>query len=131
MRIHSPFYGYFFVVFSWQVTSTIEAKCTTNGSQTSTCKVCGKSKTETLQMLGHDTYTASTTAASCTSQGSVTTKCRRTGCSYSSTTSTPSLGHNYKSDSKAATCTSSGYTQEKCSRCGATRNYSSTPSLRS
>jgi hypothetical protein len=100
---------------SWKVASTTSATCTKAGSKTYKCS-CGKTKSETINALGHS-YKTTTTKATCTATGKKVTACSRCG-SVKSTTAIKALGHCYAATTTKATCTTAGKKVTACARCG-------------
>ncbi len=94
---------------------TKEAGCAEQGERTYTCAVdgCGKTKTETIEALGHD-YKVSETNATCTKPGVSTYTCSRCGDSYTETGK--ALGHSYGEwvTDQEATCTEPGSRHRDC-----------------
>ena len=63
----------------WETVSETPATCTTAGSKTVTCSVCGQTKTEAIEALGHD-YTKEVVAeATCKAEGKILYTCTRCG----------------------------------------------------
>ncbi len=96
----------------WTETGTT-ATCTEAGTTTYTCDICGATKEESTDALGHDIITE--TEAVCEGV-KITSSCSR--CDYCEETVIDALGHEYTS-STTATCTEDGVTTYTCSRCGA------------
>ncbi|HWT76220.1 MAG TPA: S8 family peptidase, partial [Mobilitalea sp.] len=103
---------------SWNKTSSTAAKCTSAGSQSYICKLCGATKTESIAALGHIMGTVNT--ATCTSAGNIIVKCTRSGCSYvQGTQPSSALGHNIYTTTSSTHVSGSGHLVTKtCSRCG-------------
>lgn len=91
---------------SWKVTAI--PTCTTPGSQYSICS-CGNKRTAIIYPTGHSCRITKSTAATCTKKGTITHECFK--CTYSTTTSTPALGHNYLPKNI------SGHIDLQCTRC--------------
>jgi len=89
------------------------ATCTTP----KTCSGCGATSGYSL---GHNfDITVSNVMPTCEYQGQIVKKCIR--CSKTETTTSPALGHNYKTtQNTTATCTTAGVLEKKCSNCGDT-----------
>ena len=100
---------------SWQVTETVDATCTEDGSVTYTC-ACGESYTEVISATGHS-YEAVVTAPTCTEGGYTTYTCA-CGDSYIAD-ETAALGHSYQSVTVDATCEENGSITYTCA-CGDT-----------
>ena len=99
------------------------ATCTEAGKKTMTCSVCGYSKEEDEEALGHSfTNYVSDGNATCTADGTKTAQCDN-GCGEKDTVSdeNSALGHsytNYVSDGNA-TCTADGTKTDQCDNgCG-------------
>ena len=109
-------------VDNWTVTKA--ATCTTDGTKTGICSVCGKTETQTIKALGHKYSTTWTTdkAATCGAAGSKSHHCTR--CSAKKdVTAIPATGKHDFNDwktTKAATCTTTGTKTKTCSVCGKT-----------
>lgn len=101
---------------------TAEATCTTEGTKTYTCSVCGKTKTETIPATGHTIVTDQAVAPTCTETG----KTEGSHCSVCNTVLTaqntvPATGHNYKSEvTKEPTCDEDGQIKYTCKNCNDT-----------
>ncbi|MBQ4065643.1 MAG: hypothetical protein IJD10_06045, partial [Clostridia bacterium] len=95
--------------------TSVTATCIRKGYKTTTCIVCGDSKTEAIPALGHD-YHSTVTDATCDVDGKKVTVCSR--CGDSETITSPSTGHNYKSTSILATMTTDGEVRSVCEKCG-------------
>lgn len=98
---------------------TTPATCTESGVMTYTCTVCEKTKTEKINLLGHNYAGKITTAATCTESGVKTYTCMNEGCNDSYTEAIPAAGHTEVIDKAVeATCTETGLTEGKhCSVC--------------
>ena len=103
---------------SWTTTKT--ATCTTDGTQTRKCSVCGKTETKTVAKTGHS-YTTKVVAPTCTEKGYTLHTCSKCGNSYKDTY-VNATGHKFGSwtTTKTATCTTDGTQKRKCSVCGKT-----------
>ncbi len=102
----------------WQRT-TVEATCTTAGSITDTCAVCGETKTQTVRALGHKfTNYVPDGNASCVEAGTVTAKCDRCGIADTKPGTTANLTeHTWVLDeehSKPAICVEAGINKYYC-----------------
>lgn len=95
----------------------VEATCTTDGTQTYTCVICGGTKTETVQATGHS-YVETKVDATCTKDGSITKTCTR--CGDKQVETIKATGHSYDSGkvTTAATCTTTGVKTYTCTVCG-------------
>ena len=71
---------------------TTPATCTEDGVKTYTCTACNETRTEAIEMLGHD-YDTAVTAPTCTEPGYTTHTCSRCGVSYTDA-SADATGHN-------------------------------------
>ena len=106
---------------------TVQPTCTTPGTKTYTCTICGDSYTETIDNGGH-TYNDGvvTTPPDCTTTGVMTYTC--TGCGDTYQKSIYATGHSYQSKVTAPTCTANGYTTYTCVDCGDSYVADSVPS---
>ena len=98
-------------------TITVEATCTTDGSVTTRCTICGEETVEVIPALGHKNETV-TVEATCTKDGSVTTKC--TVCGEETVEVIPATGHDYKCVETGATCGQDGSKVFTCGNCADT-----------
>ena len=100
---------------------TTAPTCTEAGVKTFTCTVCGETRTEAVDALGHD-YQAVVTAPTCTAQGYTTHTCTRCDDSYVDTY-VDALGHNWNEGevTTAPSCTEAGVKTFTCTVCGETR----------
>ena len=96
----------------------VEATCTTAGSITYTCTVCGYSYSENTEKAAHE-YVATVTAATCTEGGFITNVCNNCGDSYVEA-GDKATGHNYGEwvTVKEATTTETGRKESTCVNCG-------------
>ena len=91
--------------------------CTTDGTQTRKCSVCGKTESRTIKAPGHKfTNWTTTKKATCTIDGTQTRKC--SVCGKTETKPIAKLSHSYKTTVVKPTCTAKGYTLHKCTKCG-------------
>ena len=103
-----------------------EATCAEAGEKIYTCKVCGETKTEAIEALGH-AYSEEWTVdkeATCEEAGSKSHHCTRPGCdSKSDITVIEALGHEWGEgkETKAPTCTEAGEKTYTCTRCDKTK----------
>ena len=101
---------------TYAVSSTVAATCTSAGSRTYTCSVCGNSYIETIPAKGH-AYGAWTvqTAATCTANGTEKRVCANDS-SHVETRTITATGHAYGSWTvqTAATCTTNGTEKRVC-----------------
>ena len=100
-----------------------EPTCTTNGSATKLCSVCGMATTISIPATGHsfpDDYTIIDKEATCTEEGIASRECAACGEKESKTI--PATGHSFPDDytiiDKAATCTEPGIATRECAACG-------------
>ncbi|MDO4345132.1 MAG: Ig-like domain-containing protein [Eubacteriales bacterium] len=114
----------------WKETSRLEATCTEAGQADYICEICGASKTETLEALGHSLTHHEAVAATCTTAGSAAyygcSRCKKyfsdaagTKELAASDLTTAALGHSPTYHAAvAATCTTAGnVAYYSCSRC--------------
>ena len=100
---------------SWKTTQP--ATCTTAGTKTRECVLCGHKETQTISATGHSYGSWTTTkAATCTVSGTKTRTC--SSCGNKETQTISATGHQYTTTVIAPTTTSQGYTLHKCSVCG-------------
>ncbi len=106
--------------YEWQVSTTVQATCTTQGQITHTCS-CGDSWIESTPMKGHTETVLAGKAATCTATGLTEGK----QCSVCGTVTVAQTQIAMKAHTetvvagKAATCTATGLTEgKKCSVCG-------------
>ncbi len=103
-----------------------DSTCTEAGEKIYTCKVCGETKTEAIEALGH-AYSEEWTVdkeATCEEAGSKSHHCTRPGCdSKSDVTVIEALGHEWGEgkETKAPTCTEAGEKTYTCTRCEKTK----------
>ena len=103
-----------------------DSTCTEAGEKVYTCKVCGETKTEAIEALGH-AYSEEWTVdkeATCEEAGSKSHHCTRLGCdSKSEVTEIEALGHEWGEgkETKAPTCTEAGEKTYTCTRCDKTK----------
>ncbi len=103
-----------------------EATCAEAGEKIYTCKVCGETKTEAIEALGH-AYSEEWTVdreATCEEAGSKSHHCTRPGCDgKSDVTVIEALGHEWGEgkETKAPTCTEAGEKTYTCTRCEKTK----------
>lgn len=96
------------------------ATCNTDGSQHTSCAVCGITlKTEIISATGHNMSDFTTDVpATCTTDGTEKQSC--SSCDYSETRSIPAFGHSYGDwiIDKEATETEVGEQHKECATCG-------------
>ena len=103
-----------------------EATCAEAGEKIYTCKVCGETKTEAIEALGH-AYSEEWTVdreATCEEAGSKSHHCTRPGCdSKSDVTVIEALDHEWGEgkETKSPTCTEAGEKTYTCTRCDKTK----------
>ena len=103
-----------------------DSTCTEAGEKVYTCKVCGETKAEAIEALGH-AYSEEWTVdkeATCEEAGSKSHHCTRPGCdSKSEVTEIAALGHEWGEgkETKAPTCTEAGEKTYTCTRCDKTK----------
>lgn len=105
------------VSHEYELISTKEVTCSTNGEKVYKCKNCGDIYTETTPMTGH-TYTGMPFAATCTDQGYTLYTCSTCGDTFMGNY-TPAKGHDFGSWSVTTpmTCTTNGVQTRVCSVC--------------
>jgi len=84
-------------VWTEVTTEYVAPTCTTKGSKTYVCTLCGETKVEELDALGHDweeITTDETRVATCTEDGLAVYKCKTCGAIEKRTTN--KLGHNFE-----------------------------------
>ncbi len=127
----------------WNSTPTIDvpATCTTAGSQSIRCSVCGEMQAGTSQViapLGHlglETNWVVDKAATCSLAGIKHIACQRPGCDYIERENTviEPLGHSYDDDHrtviKQPTCTEDGQAIYQCVRSCSTTEIRTLPKL--
>ncbi len=97
---------------------TTEPTCTIEGEKTFTCTVCGETKMENVDALGHALIHYDGKDATCTEAGwKEYDACSR--CDYTTYEAVGKLGHDLiHHEGKAATCTKDGWNAyDTCSRC--------------
>ena len=103
-----------------------DSTCTEAGEKIYTCKVCGETKTEAIEAIGH-AYSEEWTVdkeATCEEAGSKSHHCTRPGCDgKSDVTVIEALGHEWGEgkETKAPTCTEAGEKTYTCTRCEKTK----------
>ena len=101
----------------WNTTKA--ATCTTEGTQTRTCEVCGKVETQTIKALGHKEVVDKAVAATCTKTGLTEgIHCSVCNAVIKAQETVPAKGHKYIDTVVKPTYTAKGYTLHKCSVCG-------------
>ena len=104
---------------------TVDPTCTKDGSETSTCSICGNKVTKVIAATGHKwnkEYTVDT-PATCKAEGSESIHCSVCNAIDETTVQTiPISDHKYGewTVTKKATCTESGSKEKKCADCGDT-----------
>lgn len=100
---------------TWE--TAVEATCTTEGSETRVCSLCGKRENNTLSALGHNWGAWSGTEATCIDAANRQRTC--SGCNATETDNTPAKGHDYAwTVQKEATCMEAGKKVGICAVCG-------------
>ena len=94
------------------ILTTVDATCTTEGSITSVCSICGYTAVETISVISHN-YNSVVTDPTCTEQGYTTHTCSACGDSYRDS-EVEATGHKITSasDNGDGTCTGT------CTICG-------------
>ena len=107
----------------WELTNTVGAGCETDGTEYYKCSVCGKTKQEKLEKLGHNYVEIVSKEPTCETEGWAQYKCSRCG-AYDSTrggstgTSVDALGHDWDEwfTDVAAKCEEPGVSKRICKR---------------
>lgn len=118
-------------ICSWDGgTVTSAATCGSTGVKTYKCKICGKSKTESVPKTSHN-YVTESTQPTCTEAGKTKTCCSICGSVQSETAGGAPLGHDFVKSywPSAPTCRSGGSYNLTCTRCGADGGSGSDPAL--
>ena len=99
---------------------TKDATCTTEGSRTEVCKLCGDVRSsESIPALGHDLTTVIEKNATCGANGSKHVECSRGDYKEASVVIPATGKHTYTTKvDKAATCGAAGSQHEECTVCG-------------
>lgn len=116
---------------SWDGGSvTKAASCSSEGTRTYTCTVCGKTRSEGIARTGHNLVTESK-AATCDAAGSTKSYCSSCGYVESETANGSALGHHWNKVywPSEPTCTSGGTYNIACDRCGANDGHGTDPAL--
>ncbi len=103
----------------WALTTTLPPTCTEKGTQFYKCSVCGATRTEKLDPLGHDLSRCDLQPpATCTKPGRAVGTCARCGVQIDEVI--PAKGHDYSyaETSTAPTCTEPGHYKGTCPTCG-------------
>ncbi|MBR2590701.1 MAG: leucine-rich repeat protein [Clostridia bacterium] len=97
-----------------------EPTCTEGGMAEYSCAVCGGTKTEAVEALGHDPVDDLWEEPTCTESGMKDIICNRCGDLIEADIVVPALGHTSYQYTKYVepTCTESGEAAGECSRCG-------------
>ena len=104
---------------SW--TTITAATCTSAGTKTTTCNICGYKKSEVIQETGHSIIKTAAVAPTCTSPGKTEgSYCSVCGTVISKQETINALGHDFVDTITPPTVTTDGYTTHTCSRCGYT-----------
>ena len=102
-------------------TVTTEPTCTTTGTKTFVCSICGHTKTEDIATIEHN-YLAVVTAPTCDKAGYTTHTCSVCGHSYTDS-EVAALSHVWKFvEDVKPTYTTTGLGHDECSVCGAKKN---------
>ena len=103
-------------------TSRVPATCTTSGTKTSQCKVCGIVETESIPATGHDMQLdmSLSTMRTCNSDGLLVYVCQNTGCGQRRYEIVSAYDrHDWgEVQEKSATETENGKKYQICKRCG-------------
>ena len=103
----------------WTLTKTLPPTCTEKGTQFYKCSVCGATRTEKIDPLGHDLSRCDLqSAATCTQPGRAVGTCARCGVQIDEVI--PAKGHDYSyaETGTAPTCTEPGHYKGTCPTCG-------------
>lgn len=103
----------------WVTTTLVPATCTTSGTDSLTCKYCGKTVTKTVPALGHKTETT-TVNATCMAAGYKLVSCKVCHATISNTVLPVDPEGHIGEVTKyvAPTCTTSGVEIGNCVNCG-------------
>ncbi len=93
----------------------VDSTCTTNGSATVVCDICGETHTLVILANGHK-YTSETTDATCDEKGKIVYTCSDCGDTYEEPIEAE--GHNYVGVVTDPTCEDEGFTTYTCDKCG-------------
>ena len=113
-QVHDHAFGVWGIVTS--------ATCTTAGSQSHTCSICGATETQTIAATGHSFGNwEETAAATCLKAGTETRICGK--CNTTETQEITAKGHSFGNweVTTAATCEVDGVETKTCNGCGATQ----------
>ena len=104
--------------YVWQTTT--EPTCTTEGSRTEVCKLCGDVRSsESIPALGHDLTIVIEKNATCGANGSKHVECSRGDYKEASVVIPATGKHTYTTKvDKAATCGEAGSQHRECTTCG-------------
>ena len=101
---------------------TKKVTCTENGEETSTCEVCGETKTRVIEATGHKFGEwEETTKANCTVPGEKTRICNECGEKETENLSVTAHAYGLWAVTTKATCTTDGKETRTCSECGNTQ----------
>lgn len=96
--------------------TTKEPTCTSSGTETQSCMICGSQYTNIMSQKSHS-YIDTVIQPTCTTKGYTIHKCA--DCDYSYTdTETQMLPHSFIETTVEATCETGGYKAKRCSVCG-------------
>ena len=108
------------IAHTWRETNRDDPTCTATGIQRYECSVCGETKAEAIDALGHS-YTATVIAPSCTTGGWTTHTCSRCSNTYTDS-ETAATGHSWAETTREnPTCIVIGKQHYECSSCGETQ----------
>ena len=112
---------------SHSYTSKVTAPtCTTQGSTTYTCSLCGDTFVDNITAATGHNYTTTTNQSTCTTAGSVTSTCKNCGDTF--VENLPLKEHSYSIEVISPTCTEKGYTLYRCN-CGYSKTDYETSAL--
>jgi len=107
-------------VHIYELTEKTEATCSSIGIKKYTCSICGDTKADELENLGHVWNAGEVSQeATCTEDGIRRYTCTRKNCTETKEEIIKAMHNEFVISGKAATCTATGLTAgKKCSTCG-------------
>ena len=107
---------------NWYVTFRQEADCEKKGGLQAFCQICMKTKSETINPLGHSYTYASNNDATCTRDGTQIRRCQRCGDTDILPDIGSAKGHKFSAEwyvVEESTCLKKGVKKQVCEVCGA------------